>query len=72
LDCQAAVVVHNIDDFTQFVAKMVAHPDQAAAMGQRAAALVRSQLGATQRTTVALGELFEGGHNAQSRLRPAA
>jgi len=72
LDRQAAVVVHNVDDFTQFVAKMVAHPDQAAAMGQRAAALVRSQLGATQRTTIALGKLLNGGDIAQSRLRPAA
>ncbi|MEN6450870.1 MAG: hypothetical protein ABFC96_10290, partial [Thermoguttaceae bacterium] len=46
----AAVVVQNGDDFTRFVHRCLDEPGYAASLGQRAQALVRSQIGATERT----------------------
>ena len=50
LDHNAAVVVDNDAEFTNFVRRCLEEPGYAAALGQRARAFVRSQLGATQRT----------------------
>jgi 3-deoxy-D-manno-octulosonic-acid transferase len=50
----AAVVVNNGEEFTRFVRRCLEQPEQAAALGQRAQALVLSQLGATGRTLTLL------------------
>jgi hypothetical protein len=50
LDRDAAVVVEDGGQFTQFVRRCLEEPEYAAALGQRAQAMVFSQLGATQRT----------------------
>jgi 3-deoxy-D-manno-octulosonic-acid transferase len=46
----AAVVVENPQQFTQFVRRCLEEPNYAAALGQRAQTFVRSQIGATERT----------------------
>ena len=46
----AAVVVDDGEQFTQFVRRCLEEPEYAAALGQRAQSFVQSQLGATQRT----------------------
>jgi len=46
----AAVVVHNQDEWTRFVRRALEDPQWADELGGRAQALVRSQLGATRRT----------------------
>lgn len=55
----AAVVVHDGAELTAFVRQMLAEPEHAAERGERAARLVRSQLGATQRTVDQLEMLLE-------------
>jgi 3-deoxy-D-manno-octulosonic-acid transferase len=46
----AAVVVHDADEFRAFVRRCLERPDYAAGLGRRAQAFVQSQLGATDRT----------------------
>lgn len=59
LQHDAAVVLDNAEQFTQFVRRCLAEPDYAAALGQRAQRFVQSQLGATERTFVQLERLLE-------------
>jgi 3-deoxy-D-manno-octulosonic-acid transferase len=47
---EAAVVVEDGKQFTRFVRRCLEQPDYAAALGRRAQAFVRSQIGATERT----------------------
>ena len=47
---EAAVVVGDGEQFTQFVRRCLEQPEQAAALGRRAQTFVQSQLGATDRT----------------------
>ena len=56
----AAVVVHNGEEFTRFVRRCLEQPEYAAALGQRAQALVLAQLGATERTLDAADGLSRG------------
>jgi 3-deoxy-D-manno-octulosonic-acid transferase len=55
----AAVVVNDGQHFTQFVRRCLEEPEYAAAHGQRAQALVRSQLGATETTQRLLDRLID-------------
>ena len=55
----AAVVVHNGRQLTQFVRRCLEQPDYAAALGHRARTLVLSQLGATERTLRLLDQLVD-------------
>lgn len=57
---QAAVVVVDADALTAFVARCLAEPAYAAALGERARQLVSSQLGATARTFDLLAGLLAG------------
>ena len=50
LDRNAAVVVHDNRQFTQFVQRCLEEPDWAAALGHRAQTMVLEQLGATDKT----------------------
>jgi 3-deoxy-D-manno-octulosonic-acid transferase len=50
LERDAAVVVADGEQLLAFVRNCLANPAEAAARGQRAASLVRQQLGATERT----------------------
>lgn len=50
LEHQAAVVVHNVDEWTDFLRRTLDDPAYAADLGQRARALVLRQQGATART----------------------
>jgi len=50
LDRDAAVVVHDAEEFFAFVRRCLEQPDHAADLGRRAQSFVRSQLGATERT----------------------
>lgn len=50
LAADAAVVVNNAEEFSAFVRRCLEQPEYAAALGQRAQSLVRSQIGATGRT----------------------
>jgi 3-deoxy-D-manno-octulosonic-acid transferase len=56
----AAVVVANAEDLVEFVGDCLDKPAEAAARGQRAATLVRRQLGATDRTLERLVPLVDG------------
>lgn len=56
---QAAEVVHTGDELTAFVRRALEDPHWAAALGQRAQSLVKSQLGATRRTVELLATLVE-------------
>ena len=56
----AAVVVADAEQLLTFVRNCLANPAEAAARGQRAASLVRQQLGATQRTFQLLLPLVAG------------
>lgn len=53
-----AVVVRNAEELTGFIARCLDDPAWAAALGANAQALVRSQLGATERTLRLLESLF--------------
>ena len=63
----AAVVVADGDDLRRFVQQCLEEPDYAAALGDRARALVFEQLGATQRTFRLLATLVVAEH---ARRRP--
>jgi 3-deoxy-D-manno-octulosonic-acid transferase len=54
----AAVVVHNPDEFTRFVGRCLREPDYAAELGRRAQSLVLSQRGAIERTFALLTGLL--------------
>jgi 3-deoxy-D-manno-octulosonic-acid transferase len=56
---EAAAVVHDGDELTAFVRRCLADPAYADALGQRAADLVRRQLGATGRTLDLLEALLD-------------
>jgi 3-deoxy-D-manno-octulosonic-acid transferase len=58
LSAGAAVVVRNEAELEAFVARCLAEPDYTAAAGHRAQQLVRSQLGATERTVALLEQLL--------------
>ncbi len=60
LDRDAAVVVADGEQLRAFVSRCLANPAEAAARGQRAASLVRQQLGATERTFHLLLPLVSG------------
>lgn len=65
----AAVVVGNGDELTQFVRRCLEDPDSAVALGNRARTLVIEQLGATERTFRLLAELADK-DTALQRLTP--
>lgn len=62
LTANAAVVVHDGDELTAFVARCLADRDYAAALGARAQKFVSTQLGATQRTLQLLESVIGPGH----------
>ena len=55
---QAAQVVHDGTELTNFVRRCLADADYAQSLGHRAQALVQSQLGATQKTLTLLAALL--------------
>jgi 3-deoxy-D-manno-octulosonic-acid transferase len=59
LNHQAAVVVHDSGEMTEFVRHCLAEPDFAVALGDRAQSLVVGQLGATERTVAQLIPLLQ-------------
>ncbi|MCI0334461.1 MAG: 3-deoxy-D-manno-octulosonic acid transferase [Planctomycetes bacterium] len=59
LAAEAAVVVADAEQFEAFVRRCLEEPQFATALGTRAQALVKSQLGATRRTVRLLDALFE-------------
>jgi 3-deoxy-D-manno-octulosonic-acid transferase len=61
LDRDAAVVVNDGDQLTQFVRRCLEQPEYASALGQRAQAFVSSQLGATERTLGLLEAVVDSG-----------
>jgi len=69
---QAAVVVRDPKELTEFVRRCLAEPDYAAALGTRARALVLSQLGATERTVGRLLPLIEAKVRAMRAKQVAA
>jgi 3-deoxy-D-manno-octulosonic-acid transferase len=72
LERDAAVVVADAEQLRAFVGNCLANPAQAAARGQRAASLVRQQLGATERTFQLLLPLVAGREGAADGDRRAA
>jgi 3-deoxy-D-manno-octulosonic-acid transferase len=56
----AAIVVNDGDQFTQFVRRCLSEPEYAASLGRRAQSFVKSQLGATQRTLALVATLIPG------------
>jgi 3-deoxy-D-manno-octulosonic-acid transferase len=58
LSAEAAVLVRNDTELEAFVHRSLNEPQFAAALGQRAQALVRSQLGATERTVQLIDALI--------------
>ena len=60
LDQDAAVVVENAQQFTQFVRRCLETPEYAARLGHHGQALVQSQLGATERTFSLLQAIRKG------------
>lgn len=63
LEADAAVVVADKHELRQFVEHCLDHPEEAAALGQRAQQLVKANLGATPRTV----DLLSGTLSAHSR-----
>ncbi len=64
----AAVVIEDADQLARFVRRCLQHPEEARALGDRAQALVREQLGATERTLDLLASLLEArsaGHDGE-------
>jgi 3-deoxy-D-manno-octulosonic-acid transferase len=55
----AAVVIRDGEQFTQFVRRCLEQPDYAAALGNRARRMVLSQLGATEKTQRLLSQLVD-------------
>jgi 3-deoxy-D-manno-octulosonic-acid transferase len=72
LERDAAIVVADGEQLLAFVRNCLADPAQAAARGQRAADLVRRQLGATERTLQLLVPLVAGREAAADGDRRAA
>ncbi|MBI2825607.1 MAG: 3-deoxy-D-manno-octulosonic acid transferase [Planctomycetia bacterium] len=72
LAARAAVVVQNGDDLTAFVERCLSDRTYAAGLGQRASALVASQLGATRRTIDLIEQLLDPAAAAEPRGRHAA
>ncbi len=68
LAAQAATVVHNADELAAFVRRCVEHPAYAAELGRRAQSLVKSQMGATQRTTQLLERLTGAANTGHDRV----
>jgi 3-deoxy-D-manno-octulosonic-acid transferase len=58
LEAEAAVVVHDGVELTDFVRRCLNEPTYAAALGERAARVVATQLGATARTADLLDRLL--------------
>jgi 3-deoxy-D-manno-octulosonic-acid transferase len=56
----AAVVVNDAEQCTQFVRRCLDQPEYTTALGQRAQSFVQSQIGATQRTLGLLVTLVQG------------
>jgi 3-deoxy-D-manno-octulosonic-acid transferase len=72
LEAQAAVVVHDGVELTAFVRRALEEPAFAAALGDRAARVVASQLGATRRTADMLDHLLSAGRGVARWDRSAA
>jgi 3-deoxy-D-manno-octulosonic-acid transferase len=72
LDAEAAVVVQDGAALTAFVGRALEEPTFAAALGDRAARVVASQLGATRRTADLLDHLLSAGLEAPTSARSAA
>jgi 3-deoxy-D-manno-octulosonic-acid transferase len=68
----AAVVVQNAAELEAFVRRALEEPASAVSLGQRAQALVRSQLGATQRTVTLLESLMRQPQVDERQRRTAA
>ena len=58
LDRDAAMVVLDAEQFTRFVRRCLEEPEYADDLGRRAQAMVRAQLGATERTFLLLDRTF--------------
>ena len=69
---KAAVVVNDLDEFVAFTRRLLEHPAEAEALGARARAVVRTQLGATERTMEGLAALFNDVSSPQASARNAA
>jgi len=72
LERDAAVVVHDADELTQFVRRCLEDSTYAVALGERANELVTSQLGATERTVALLAALAESSQADRPPSRAAA
>jgi 3-deoxy-D-manno-octulosonic-acid transferase len=72
LDARAAVVVENGAELTAFVRRSLEEPTFAAALGDRSARVVATQLGATRRTVDLLDHLLSAGKPAARWDRSAA
>ncbi len=72
LERQAAVVVADPAELTQFVRRCLEEPQYARTLGARAKAMVADALGATERTVRLLGEIAEGRTAQAAADRPAA
>jgi 3-deoxy-D-manno-octulosonic-acid transferase len=72
LSTDAAAVVHDAAEFEAFVRRCLEDPQYASDLGERAQALVQSQLGATRRTVQLLDALFETNAAHASVTRSAA
>jgi 3-deoxy-D-manno-octulosonic-acid transferase len=68
----AAVVVKDAAELESFVRRCLDEPQFASALGERAQALVRSQLGATARTRQLIDELLDARSNQRGAHRSAA
>ena len=68
----AAVIVQDADDLEAFVCRCLQEPSYAVKLGEKAQALVRSQLGATKRTLDLLDALLVEKTKRQSTCRSAA
>lgn len=69
LGADAAVVVHNTDEFRVFVARCLESPEYAARLGAAGRKLVLSQQGATQRTVELLAGLLESSQAVAGKIR---
>ena len=65
-----AVVVKDAGELEAFVRRCLEEPAYAAALGERAQALVQSQLGATRRTVALLERLIPAGADESKGRRP--
>ena len=71
LDRQAAVVVQDAPELTEFVRRCIEEPAFAEELGRRAQQLVIEQLGAAKRTSQLIGSLFEIDPDRSGRLTTA-